>query len=368
MESAETRKQGLLLWFSLIWSIVLLGFTAYVFESFLGGWLASQRQVLGKCLDGRPAGDAWSTAEFSIRPRALSFKEKWEPSTETPEINCHFPVFVYRCPSWASLDSFEECKEDSTDLPMLHRARQEKTGVFCWGKLGFYMWDTHRCASDVWNCTTGACSGYLKSERLCAAELRSEAYACWFDPVNPAVGVQTRRYEYCTWTGLLALVLAVLTTVASASSTYFGSKLVRGLSERGFLERSRVREFICGPIPKYALLIICLIALIVFTEAVLFCLLLPGQTYYSIWGAAELPSSESLRVSDLHGLHSEAESPVSYGFNQPSFLARAARISVLVFQIYLMIALLVVSILVIIKYSARSRTRPSNGDYLRLPQ
>ncbi|CAJ1457987.1 unnamed protein product [Effrenium voratum] len=106
--SAAAGEQGR--WFSLIWSIVLLGFTAYVFESFLGGWLASQRQVLGKCLDGRPAGDAWSTAEFSIRPRALSFKEKWEPSTETPEINCHFPVFVYRCPSWASLDSFEECK------------------------------------------------------------------------------------------------------------------------------------------------------------------------------------------------------------------------------------------------------------------
>ena len=218
------------------------------------------------------------------------FKQRVEPQTVTPELLCRFPVMVYQCPVGG------EC-EPNPQLAMFERARTEGSGVFCWGVLGFYMWDTHPCADHIWNCTDGMCSGYQKSERLCAAKLHRQGYACFFDPDNPGVGVQEDRYTSSTALGVVCFVFLVLTSVCSCLLCYFATSAFyqrfHSLSDFArHLRQFTFRGCCCSHTARLVYGIIAGVS-VVSLELVVFLLLLPGQSYYSFWGAPQLAASWS---------------------------------------------------------------------------
>eukprot|EP00438_Fugacium_kawagutii_P001828 Skav203531 [mRNA] locus=scaffold687:460507:461610:- [translate_table: standard] len=242
------------------------------------------------------------------------------------------------CPQWA--DSFEDCLQDPAELPIFQRSREESTGVFCWGALGLYMWGSYPCEDPIWNCTTtGPCDGYEKSERLCTAKLHREAYPCFFDPDNVAAGIKKERYTYSIWVGLFCFFLIGLSSICSCFLAFFVRKaFYRNFNSIfDFIHQFSPRTCLCGSTARLVYLLVASVFLIVSIEILLFLFVLPGQSYYSLWGAPQLAVSKSVQFSDVRG----NEAPVPFGFNQPSFGAEVLRVFILVLQIYLAIGVMV---------------------------
>lgn len=356
---------GLLVALSL-WTPLLLGLTVYVSHTFLVSLQVVASQAQGKCYDGRHADQPLNVAHFQVMSEQPVFKQRVEPQTVTPELLCNFPVTVYLCPSWAS---FKECNQDPAELPMFQRARTEGTGVFCWGVLGFYMWGSHPCEDQIWNCTTdGLCNGYQKSERLCAARLDRAAYPCFFDPDNAEVGIKDERFTYSILAGLVCVFLGLLTSACSCFLVYFatGSFYRNFDSMSDFFQQFSLLTLFCGRNARFAYVIIAAMLVIVSLEVVFFVLLLPGQSYYSLWGAPQLADPVSVQLSHVpHG----AEHAVPVGFNQPSFGARVLRVFILVLQIYLGIAMIGLCIWAGFKWHSRQigLLGPRSDRYQRIP-
>ncbi|CAK9109943.1 unnamed protein product [Durusdinium trenchii] len=360
-ESINARTRPLLYVLTL-WSPMLLGFTAYESQLFLTSLSISQHQQLGKCFDGRRAGESVADAEFGLRPQELTLKEKLEPSTDLPQVLCKIPVFVYQCPTWAT--TFAECTEDE-ELPLWRRTRTKETGVFCWGEPGLYWFGTEPCSAKIWNCSTGACSGYLKSARLCASDLEAKAYPCYFDPTDADAGAQRNRFVYWTYTGLLSLFLGLLSTFCLCTIVYITRHTLWQLCMSG---PRACAQSVCSPMAKFGYLLVAICSTIIILEWVIMVLIMPGQTGYSLLGAGIMPAThEGMQVKSLEpGWESEAEVPK--GFNEPSFMAKFARIFMLVMQIYVGIGLLVLCIYVALKCGAFRRSADTANGYQRMEQ
>ena len=283
-----------------LWTTILLCVSIYISTIFLASARVVQNQAHGQCIDGDDQGDA----HLLMRSERQTLKQRTEPqAAETPELLCDVPVTVYLCPSWAT---FEECDQiPKHDLQRFQRVRKERTGVFCWGTLGFYMWGSQPCGNKVWNCTlVGPCSGYQKSERLCAARLHRAVYPCFFDPSNAAVNVQEQRYRYTIWAAVLSCFLVLLTACAGSGSVYFGgrgcyqqfSSMVGNWSIRETLRD--MLDNVCSARARWIYLLFLLVACIIILELTFFLLLLPGQSAYSLWGAPQL--AVSLLNDELH--------------------------------------------------------------------
>ena len=212
-----------------VWAVVLilLWYIFYEARLFLTSLQAYQNQAQGVCLDGRSMEDQ-NSARFNVTTEALTWNQRLGPATETPELVCDFPVSVHLCPSDASI---EECQTNAVNLPIYQRSRTEKTGVRCWGVLGFYMWGAHPCKDEIWHCTDGLCNGYRKSQRLCASNLRREFYPCFFVPSSDEYRVQEERYAYPLDTG--SLVICLFLALAFILSYFRGTFLLTLINEAG---------------------------------------------------------------------------------------------------------------------------------------
>lgn len=332
-----------------VWAVVLilLWYIFYEARLFLTSLQAYQNQAQGVCLDGRSMEDQ-NSARFNVTTEALTWNQRLGPATETPELVCDFPVSVHLCPSDASI---EECQTNAVNLPSYQRSRTEKTGVRCWGVLGFYMWGAHPCKDEIWHCTDGLCNGYRKSQRLCASNLRREFYPCFFVPSSDEHPVQEERYAYPLDTG--SLVICLFLALAFILSYFRGT----------FLLTLSSMKLVCGSIKGVGLLcvIVILAITIVLLQRAIFLLLIPGETSYSIWGSPQVADPVSFHFKDLHGVHEKA---VAAGFNDFSSLQSALRDFIWVLQVYLAVMLLILGPLFLAAklYLKRRRPRPEGQE------
>ncbi|CAE7895171.1 unnamed protein product [Symbiodinium microadriaticum] len=260
-----------------------------------------QNQVLGLCFDGRRVGESLDDAKFTVRPGPWSLRQN-QRGPPDPQLLCDIPVYAYECPQWATA---RECghlhAEEMREVALLRTA---KSGVFCFGSLGWFSWDQEGCDADIWTCSFGPCNGYKKSERVCAATL-SESYICYFDPGRPGVGERETAFDYPLFRGVAMAALSVLTLAAGISACYFGA--------------TRVVPLLCsfGWTPLIVLAAIVMSAGIGFLMEAAMIVLLPGVTPYSLVGGPRFPEARHVTVADLGGAW-KSEEPVPPGFNQPS--------------------------------------------------
>ena len=270
-----------------VWAavLILLWWLFYEARLFRTSLQAYQNQAQGVCLDGRSMEDQ-NSARFNVTTQALTWNQRLGPATETPELVCDFPVSVHLCPRDASI---EECQTNAPNLPSYQRSRDEKTGVRCWGVLGFYMWGAHPCEDEIWHCTDGLCNGYRKSQRLCATKLRPESYPCFFDPSNDEIRVQEERYTYPLDTG--SLVIGLLLALAFILLYFRGTF---------FLTLSSMK-LVCGSMKFVALfcVIVTFAITMVLLQRAVFLLLIPGETSYSIWGSPQVADPVSVHFKNL---------------------------------------------------------------------
>ncbi|CAK9030474.1 Copia protein [Durusdinium trenchii] len=86
-------------------------------------------------------------------------------------------------------------------------------------------------------------------------------------------------------------------------------------------------QSVCSPMAKFGYLLVAICSTIIILEWVIMVLIMPGQTGYSLLGAGIMPAThEGMQVKSLEpGWESEAEVPK--GFNEPSFMAKFARVT-----------------------------------------
>eukprot|EP00439_Symbiodinium_sp_Y106_P003255 s2810_g1.t1 len=244
-----------------------------------------QNQALGLCFDGRRGGESLDDAKFTVRPGPWSLRQN-QRGPPDPQLLCDIPVYAYECPQWAnSADCSRLHSEELREVALL---RTTGSGVFCFGSLGWFSWDQEACDADIWTCTFGSCSGYKKSERVCAATL-SESYVCYFDPTRPGVGERETPFDYPLLRGVAMAALSVLTLAAGISACYFGA--------------TRVVPLLCsfGWTPLIVLATIVMSAGIGFMMEAAMIVLLPGVTPYSLVGGPRFPEVRQVTVADLGG-------------------------------------------------------------------
>jgi hypothetical protein len=104
------------------------------------------------------------------------------------------------------------------------------------------------------------------------------------------VGIKDERFTYSILAGLVCVFLGLLTSACSCFLVYFatGSFYRNFDSMSDFFQQFSLLTLFCGRNARFAYVIIAAMLVIVSLEVVFFVLLLPGQSYYSLWGAPQL--------------------------------------------------------------------------------
>eukprot|EP00435_Cladocopium_sp_Y103_P058645 s1118_g20.t1 len=272
--------------------LALLGYLIYCQAGFFHTSLEIYRnQLEGLCLDGRNSTDeSLDSIHFEVISQELSRMQEYGPATETPELRCAFPVTV------------AARQKDSTDLPRYQRVRTESTGVYCWGVVGFWMFGESPCKDEIWDCSSGRCSGYEKSQKLCNDKFKLGTYPCLFDPQNPAAGILEERATLLDpiFSGIVLLLFAVILAVFCWKTGLIGH--LCGITTCF----SKVK-----PMGGFMLKALFFISILVMIQREFLIYLLPGESYYSLFGAPVLAVPSVVKFQKA----APPETAVPVGFN-----------------------------------------------------
>lgn len=163
--------------------VLVIGSNVALWFKFASDLRFHAEQIAAMCVDGRAMGEPLTQSRLGV--------DDSKRHKHSVTMQCSFPVAVYPC-----LDEIEDLDEWSGQCRSLAAVpafpkdewprRMEEPGIGCFeGDLG-----GDKCSDNAWSCSTGACSAYDKSIRLCAFKIRTEPYKCFVIDGRPEEGIR----------------------------------------------------------------------------------------------------------------------------------------------------------------------------------